>query len=156
MSKEHQLQNDASNDFARTTSSDVAPQNTEQVSSARTQEGGQYHEQQADVMATTDVEPTQRTQARTHQESPFLNILMERGKAVIVAKELLQENQQLAVKAEKYDRQLQQSKDSYNRQKEADYEGLKEKQRIRKARQRDREKQEAKTQEVQKSQDNPS
>jgi hypothetical protein len=142
MGKEHQLQNDASEAFVRSTNSDVAPQNTQQVSSARTQEGGQQHDQQqADVTASTDVEPGQRTQAKTRQESPFLSILMERGMAITVARELWQERE------EKAERQRQSSKASYYRQKEADHEGLKEKQRVRKARQRARERPEAKTQE---------
>jgi hypothetical protein len=63
------------------------------------------------------------------------------------AKQLRAENTELAVKAEKYDRQKQQTKDSYNRQKETDLEGLREKQRVRKARQRTRQRQEAQAQE---------
>src|SRR3954451_9159487 len=103
MSKEHQLQDGASYDFSRSTNSDVVPQNTQQVSSTSSQEGGQPHEQQADVMATTDVESAQQTAPKKEQKSPFLSILMERGMAVTVARELLQENQELAEKAEKHD-----------------------------------------------------
>jgi hypothetical protein len=87
----------------------------------------------------------------TQQETPiFLKAFVERGTAVTVARELLQE------KEEKAQRHKQHSIDYYYRQREADPEGLREKERVKKANYRARKRQEAKAQEGQKSQDNRS
>jgi hypothetical protein len=99
-------------------------------------------------------EPVQQAASQTELKPPFESILMERGIAVTVARELLQENQQLqqansdlAVKAEKYDRYRQQTKDSYLRQKDQNHEELKRKQRKYKSAQRARDKQKPQRQE---------
>src|SRR5947209_3472504 len=106
----------------------------EQAAVRSAHRGESQHEEQAGHMALTDAhqqmpqqvsESAQPTQAR--RESPFLGILMERGMAVVVARELLRE------KEEKAELQRQRSRESYYRQKQADPDGLREKERVRKA-----------------------
>jgi len=102
-------------------------------------------------LASADGEPFSWPEQRAQptQEIPvYLRSQMERGMAVTVVRELQQENAELAMKAEKYDKQKQQSRDSYYRQKEADPAGLREKARVRKSQQRARQKQEAQAQET--------
>lgn len=76
--------------------------------------------------------------------------------AVTLAQELMQENQELAVKAEKYDRREQQRRDSYFKIKNADIEAQREKWRVTKAQQRAQKRQETQAQDGQNSPENRS
>ena len=103
-------------------------------------------------------------QQAAHIEIPiFLKALGERMIAITVGQELSQENRQLreerdifADKAEKYDRYRQQSRDSYFRIKNADLEAQREKWRVTKAMQRAQKKQELQSQDGQNQQEDRS
>lgn len=95
----------------------------------------------------------ERTTQPTQETPLFLKALGERGMAVTAACELLQ---QQAEQAERYERHLQQSRESYYRTKHPDPEVQREIWRANKARQRARQKQEAQPQEGQKSPGNRS
>ena len=133
-------------------------------SGAASRGGEQQYDQQTDRMALADVHRQQQPAAETPQatksgqESPFLNALVGTRVLAAAAVELYRDNTQLrqeneifAEKAAKFDRQRQQKQDSYYRQKEADREGWRERERVRRADYRARKKQE--TQEGQKPED---
>jgi hypothetical protein len=130
MEKESKYQGDTSNELARSSqTNEVAGDQARSQSAEDTDNPGGQANLMAQTRNKSDLLDRPVTTSRGTlpdgreakvQKSSYLGTLMERGIAITLAKELQEENAKLAVKAEKYDRYRQNTKDAYKRRKAAD------------------------------------